>query len=89
MVGRCIELVTVPELAEKMLVLFREKTRSKGKGEMSATELYAAFEGVCSHDMVQAAIRYLSDRDFIAPHTYSLTAKGVVKRVDGERTVSE
>jgi hypothetical protein len=75
----------VPELAEKILALFRERTRSKGSGEISATELYRAFEGVCSHDMIQAAIRYLSDRDFIAPHTYSLTAKGMVKRIDAER----
>ena len=76
-----IDLVTVPELAGKILTLFREKTRSKGSGEISATDLYRSFEGVCSHDMIQAAIRYLSDRDFIAPHTYSLTAKGMVKQI--------
>jgi hypothetical protein len=76
-----VTLVTVPELAGKILTLFREKTESKGSGEISATELYRSLEGVCSHDMIQAAIRYLSDRDFIAPHTYSLTAKGMVKQV--------
>lgn len=76
-----VDLITVPELAGKILMLFREKTKSKGSGDISATELYRSFEGVCSHDTIQAAIRYLSDRDFIAPHTYSLTAKGMVKQV--------
>ncbi len=78
---RCdVKLATVPEIAEKILTVFREKTKSKGSAEVSATELYHMFQGV-SHDMIQAAVRYLSDRDFIAPHSYSLTAKGMVKQV--------
>jgi len=68
-----------------MLELFRETAKSKGDAKISATSLYKAFEGEGSHDMIQNAIRYLLDRDFIAPHTYSLTAKGMVKRVDSER----
>ena len=75
---------TVPELAGKILTLFREKSKSKGVAEISTTELYEAFKGVCSHDMLHAAIRYLTDRDFISPHTYSLTAKGMVKQVGSE-----
>jgi hypothetical protein len=59
--------------------MFRQKARSKGSGEITVTYLYDAFAGAGSHDMIQAAIRYLLDRDFIAPHTYSLTAKGMVK----------
>jgi hypothetical protein len=78
-------LTTIPELAERILDTFREKARSKGSGEITATYLYDAFAAVGSHDMIQAAIRYLLDRDFIAPHTYSLTAKGMVKGIDSER----
>ena len=76
---------TVRELAARILDLFRETAKSKGAAEISATSLYKAFEGEGSHDMIQDAIRYLLDRDFIAPHTYSLTAKGMVKQVDSER----
>ena len=75
-------MATVPDLASKILTLFREKTRSKGSGEVSVTALYSTFEDASSHDMIQSAIRYLLERDFIAPHTYSLTAKGMVKEVD-------
>ena len=80
-----VDLATVRELATRILDLFRETAKSKGDAEISATSLYKAFEGEGSHDMIQNAIRYLLDRDFIAPHTYSLTAKGMVKRVDSER----
>jgi len=74
-------LATVPELAERILHVFREKARTKGTAEITVTNLYEAFGGEYSHDVIQTAIRYLLDRDFIAPHTYSLTAKGVVKKV--------
>ena len=80
-----VDLATVRELATKILDLFREKARSKGAAEISATSLYKAFEGEGSHDTIQNAIRYLIERDFIAPHSYSLTAKGMVKRVGSER----
>ena len=77
-------MATVPELAEKILAVFREKTKSKGSAEVSATELYRIFQDT-PHDMIHAAIRYLSDRDFIVPHTYSLTAKGMVKQIATEK----
>lgn len=80
-----VELATIPELAARILDAFRERARSKGSGEITATHLYEMFRGVGSHDMIQAAIRYLVDRDFIAPHAYSLTAKGRVKQVGAER----
>lgn len=76
-----VNLATVPELADRILELFREKAKTKGTAEITATNLYEAFGGDYSHDLIQAAIRYLLDRDFIAPHTYSLTAKGVVKKI--------
>jgi hypothetical protein len=78
-------LATVPELAGRILDAFRERAKSKGSGEITLTHLYDAFAEAGSHDMIQAAIRYLLDRDFIAPHTYSLTAKGMVKEIDSER----
>jgi hypothetical protein len=62
--------------------MFRETARSRGLGEIAATSLYTAFEHEASHDLIQRAIRYLVDRDFIAPHSFSLTAKGMAKRVD-------
>ena len=80
-----IDLATVKDLATKILDLFREKARIKGAAEISATALYKAFEDEGSHDTIQNAIRYLIERDFIAPHSYSSTAKGMVKRVGGER----
>lgn len=78
-------MATIPELAARILDVFREKAQSRGSGEITATYLYEAFRGAGSHDMIQAAIRYLLDRDFIAPHTYSLTAKGMIKQVRMER----
>lgn len=79
-----VGLTTIPELAARILSAFREKAKSKGSREISATHLYEEFAGVGSHDMIQAAIRYLVDRDFIAPNSYSLTAKGMVKKIDTE-----
>jgi hypothetical protein len=78
-------LATVPELAARILDVFRKEAKSRGAGEIPTTHLYESFESEATHDMIQAAIRYLLDRDFIAPHTYSLTAKGMVKQVGTER----
>lgn len=78
-------MVTVKEIAGKILDVFRATAKNKGAAEISATSLYKTFEGQCSHNMIQDAIRYLLDRDFIAPHTYSLTAKGMVKKVSAEK----
>jgi len=72
-------LVTVSELAERILAAFRDTASRKGVGEITATSLYDTFSKEGSHDMVQQAIRYLLDRDFIAAHSYSLTAKGRMK----------
>jgi len=80
-----VDLATVRELAARILDLSRETTKSKGAADISATSLYKAFEGEGSHDMIQDAIRYLLDRDFIAPHSYSLTAKGMIRRVGSAR----
>ena len=79
-------MTTIPDLAARILNAFRKNAKSKGSHEITATDLYEAFADAGSHDMIQAAIRYLLDRDFIAPHTYSLTAKGMVKEIDAEQS---
>ena len=73
------DLVTVSELAERILAAFRNAADNKGVGEITATSLYKSFSAEGSHDMIQRAIRYLLDRDYIAAHSYSLTAKGRMK----------
>ena len=73
------DLVTVSELAERILAAFRNAADNKGVGEITATSLYKTFSAEGSHDMIQQAIRYLLDRDYIAAHSYSLTAKGRMK----------
>ena len=75
------DLVTVSELAERILITFREAARNKGVGEITATSLYRTFGKEASHDTIQQAIKYLLDRDFIAGHSYSLTAKGRMKPI--------
>ena len=72
-------MVTVDELAERILALFRNAADTKAVGEITATSLYNTFGKDGSHDMIQQAIRYLMDRDYIAAHSYSLTAKGRLK----------
>jgi hypothetical protein len=74
-------LVTVSELAERILTSFRNAASTKGVGEISVTSLYSTFGREASHDMIQQAIRYLLDRDFIVAHSYSLTAKGRIKPI--------
>ena len=74
-------MLTVSELAERILTAFRDAAKNKGVGEVSATSLYDTFSKDASHDLIQQAIKYLLDRDFIATHSYSLTAKGRVQTV--------
>ena len=72
---------SVTDLAEKILGMFREAAQRKESAEISTADVYKAFLNEASHDMVQRAMRYLVDRDFIAAHSYSLTAKGRMKNV--------
>jgi hypothetical protein len=74
-------LSSVTDLAEKILEMFREAAQNKMSAEISTADVYKAFLNDASHDMVQRAMRYLVDRDFIAAHSYSLTAKGRMKNV--------
>jgi len=61
--------------------MFREEAGRKETAEIFTTEVYKTFLDEASHDMVQRAMRYLVDRDFIAPHSYSLTAKGRLQNI--------
>ena len=70
---------SVTELAQKILNMFRAEAGRKETTEISTSAVYKTFMNEASHDMVQRAMRYLVDRDFIAPHSYSLTAKGRVQ----------
>jgi hypothetical protein len=74
-------LSSVTDLAEKILGMFREAAQRNESAEISTANVYKAFLNEASHDMVQRAMRYLVDRDFVAAHSYSLTAKGRMKNV--------
>lgn len=69
-------MVDVNTLAEKILGLIHDEEEKRGRHDISIAALYKTFEKEAPFDVVQQAIRYLTDRDFIAPFSYSLTAKG-------------
>ena len=69
-------MVEVRILAQKILDLLHQQAENKGHLSVSITDLYKAFEKEASYDVVQQSIRFLADRDLIAPFSYSLTAKG-------------
>jgi len=75
-------LSSVKELAGKVLIMFREAAQKKETADITTAAVYKAFLNEAPHDMVQQAIQYLSDRDYIAPHSYSLTAKGRMKEIE-------
>jgi hypothetical protein len=66
----------VQALAEKILDFLHEEEERRGRLNTPITVLYKVFEKEATYEMVQQAIRFLVDRDFIAPFSYSLTAKG-------------
>jgi len=68
--------VDVKKLAEKILDFLHEEDERRGRSSVPMAMLYNAFEKEASYDAVQHAIRFLADRDLIAPFSYSLTAKG-------------
>jgi hypothetical protein len=69
-------MVEVRILAEKILDFLHEEEEKRGHLHIPVAGLYKAFEREATYDVVQQAIRFLVDRDFIAPFSYSLTAKG-------------
>lgn len=69
-------MVEVRILAEKILGFLHQHAKNRGHLSVSIADLYRAFEKEASYDVVQQSIRFLVDRDLIAPFSYSLTAKG-------------
>ena len=62
--------------------MFREAADKKETADITTAVVYKAFLNEAPHDMIQRAIQYLLDRDYIAPHSYSLTAKGRMKGIE-------
>jgi hypothetical protein len=69
-------MVEIKGLAEKILEFLHEEDKKRGHLHISVANLYKAFEKEAPYQMIQQAIRFLVDRDLIAPFSYSLTAKG-------------
>ena len=69
-------MVEVKKLAEKIVEFLHEDEEKRGHLNVTLASLYKTFENEASYDVVQSAIRFLADRDLIAPFSYSLTAKG-------------
>jgi hypothetical protein len=69
-------MVEVKGLAEKILEFLHEQEERRGYLHVTIATLYKTFEKEASYDVIQQAIRFLGDRDLIAPFSYSLTAKG-------------
>ena len=68
-------MVEVKSLAENILGYLHEEHAKRGRLSITMATLYKTFEKEASYDVVQQAIRFLVDRDLIAPFSYSLTGK--------------
>lgn len=79
-------MVEVRKLAEEILACLHEEYERRDHLSTSLAALYKHFEKEASYDLIQQAIRFLSDRDLIAPFSYSLTAKGRREHRLGRRT---
>ena len=69
-------MVEVKRLAEMMLDFLHEEDEKRGRLDIPVAAMYKKFEKEASYEVIQQAIRFLGDRDLIAPFSYSLTAKG-------------
>jgi hypothetical protein len=69
-------MVEVKKLAEQIIEFLHQEEEKQGHINVPLASLYKAFENEASYDVVQSAVRFLADRDLIAPFSYSLTAKG-------------
>jgi hypothetical protein len=69
-------MVEVRELAARILAILHDEAEKSEDHEVSITSLYKTLEKQFTYDDVQRAIKFLVDRDLIAPSGYSLTAKG-------------
>jgi hypothetical protein len=69
-------MVEVNTLAEKILAFLHVEEEKRNHLHITMATIYKTFEKEAPYDVVQQAIRFLVDRDLIAPFSYSLTAKG-------------
>jgi hypothetical protein len=69
-------VVEVKGLAEKILEFLHEQEARRGHLHVTIATIYTTFEKEAPYEVIQQAIRFLEDRDLIAPFSYSLTAKG-------------
>jgi hypothetical protein len=69
-------MVEVRKLAEKILEFLHEEFERRGHLDVPIAALYKRFEAEAPYDVVQQSVKFLVDRDLIAPFSYSLTAKG-------------
>jgi hypothetical protein len=69
-------MVEVKGLAEKILEFIHEQEQKRGHLHVTIATVYKTFEKEAPYEVIQQAIRFLEDRDLIAPFSYSLTAKG-------------
>jgi hypothetical protein len=69
-------VVEVKGLAEKILEFLHEQEARRGHLHVTIATIYKTFEKEAPYEVIQQAIRFLEDRDLIAPFSYSLTAKG-------------
>jgi hypothetical protein len=69
-------MVEVKGLAEKILEFLHEQEQKRGHLHVTIATVYKTFEKEAPYEVIQQAIRFLADRDLIAPFSYSLTAKG-------------
>ncbi len=79
-------MVEVRKLAEQILAFLHEEYEKRGHLSIPLSALYKQFEKEAPYDLVQQAIKFLSDRDLIAPFSYSLTAKGRREHSLGPKT---
>ncbi len=79
-------MVEVRKLADEILAFLHEEYEKRGHLSIPIAALYKRFEKEAHYDVIQQAIRFLVDRDFIAPFSYSLTAKGRREHSLGSKT---
>jgi hypothetical protein len=63
-------------LAAKILEFLHDEDKKRGHSHIPVATLYKTFASEASYEVIQQAIGFLVDRDFIAAFSYSLTAKG-------------
>ncbi len=69
-------MVEPAKLAEKILAYLHDEFEKRGHLHIPIATLFRTFENEASYDAVLQAVGFLTDRDLIAPYSYSLTAKG-------------